>query len=103
MEFLEKIFREAEAVELLLELGEAELGVLLFVVGVLEHDPPVDQVGGGEDVEERGRVRREPCQAGLGRLGAVGVALAHRVEVLPEAVEQLPGRLVVQLVQRRDE
>ena len=62
-----------EAVQLLLEFGEAEFLFLLFVVGVLEHDPYVDQVGGGEDVEERGGVRHEAYQAGLGRLGAVGV------------------------------
>ena len=42
MEFLEKIFREPEAVVLLLELDEAEFLLLLFVVGVLEQDPPVD-------------------------------------------------------------
>ena len=54
-------------------------------------------------MEERGRVRREACQAGLGRLGAVGVALAHRAEVLLEALAELFGRLVVELMERQDE
>ena len=54
-------------------------------------------------MEQRGGVRREACQAGLGRLGAVRVALAHVVEVLQEALEELFGHLVVKLVERGDE
>ena len=95
-----RIFTDPEAQELLLELGEAPL---LLPQCVLKHDPAVDQVRRREDVEERAVVGGEPCQAGLGRLRAVGVALPDVVEVLPQAAQQLERGLAVQLVECGDE
>jgi len=42
---------------------------------MLEHDPSVDEIGRGEDVEEAAAVGRQCAEAGLGGLGAVGVVL----------------------------
>jgi hypothetical protein len=53
---------------------------------MFEHHPAVDQVRGGQDVEERAPIRRQAQEARLGRLGAVGDGLADGLEALSQAL-----------------
>ena len=84
---MRRLTRQLELSQLLLQLPEVEVFSLFFLRRLMfEHHPAVDQVRGGQDVEERAPIRRQAQEARLGRLGAVGDGLADGLEALAQAL-----------------